>query len=91
MSMVIPNWTHRTVMPPGHWRAVNRITDKPGDPVEVLKFTCPQCGAEGDLSDHDIDGDGVVKPSVECPECGFHDHIELQHYGEPAPAGPADV
>ena len=69
---------------PGRWRPVQRSGDKPGDPMTVIKFACPLCGTEGDLSDHDIDADGLVKPSVVCPTagCGFHDHVHLLRWDE---------
>ena len=39
---------------------------------------CPN-GHEGALDNHTIADDGVVTPSVVCPEkkCGFHDYIQL--------------
>lgn len=46
-------------------------------------FKCPN-GHIGTLVDHEpdshsIDAEGVVSPSVVCPEdgCGFHDHVRL--------------
>lgn len=47
--------------------------------VQSASFTCPKCGLPGTLEDHDIDIDGTVAPSVECPDekCGFHDRIRL--------------
>ena len=79
---IIPHWNQNTVMPPGHWRMVNRVTDKPGTPVDVLKMSCPLCGVEGDLTEHSVGKDGAVTPSVDCPECDFHDHVRLD---EPEP------
>lgn len=40
---------------------------------------CPN-GHEGSLDDHAIAEDGVVTPSVVCPEkkCGFHDYVQLE-------------
>jgi hypothetical protein len=39
---------------------------------------CPN-GHAAALADHEIRYDGVVTPSVGCPEdgCGFHDYVEL--------------
>lgn len=77
----------RTPLIPGHWCVRQRRGSKPGDPEDIIKFACPLCGAEGDLSDHEVDGSGLVSPSVVCPtdDCGFHDHVTLMQFGEPEP------
>lgn len=41
-------------------------------------FTCPKCSTYGALAgSHEIADDGVVSPSVVCPNCDFHDHVTL--------------
>ena len=68
-----------TPLIPGRWRPVLRQGEKPGDPMEVIKFACPSCGIEADLSDHEVDANGLVSPSVLCPaECGFHASVTLK-------------
>lgn len=48
------------------------------DGVTTAKLVCPECGLVGDL-DHDIDAQGIVTPSVDCPgeDCNFHEMIQL--------------
>lgn len=45
---------------------------------DVVLIRCPNCGKTGIL-DHDVDDDGTVQPSVECPTkgCDFHEHVRL--------------
>ncbi len=45
------------------------------------RITCPKCGITGSL-DHEIDFNGNVSPSVECPndDCSFHTNIQLKDY-----------
>lgn len=53
------------------WAFVNRNEKR------ILKIACPSCGQWGDLEDHSIDEHGQVVPSVDCPECDFHDLVIL--------------
>lgn len=46
---------------------------------ERVTLRCPN-GHVGDLSDHTIAIDGMVTPSVQCPKCGFHEHVKLIGY-----------
>ena len=32
--------------------------------------------------DHDIDANGIIFPSLDCPECDFHDHGKLLNWSE---------
>jgi hypothetical protein len=43
-------------------------------------ISCPICGKIGTLSDHAIDSQGKVTPSVVCPreQCKFHDFVVLE-------------
>ena len=68
---------------PGTWRAV-QFSGKPGEPDYRIKVSCPMCGTEAGLDEHEIDGDGVVSPSVECPAlgCQFHEHIVLEEWAD---------
>lgn len=41
-------------------------------------LVCPTCGQPASLSNHVIEADGSVTPSVVCPyECPFHEFIQL--------------
>lgn len=59
-----------------YWEPV-RLDDK-----QQVRLVCPN-GHAGFLSDHNIDGQGRVTPSVECPDdrCTFHESgITLEGY-----------
>lgn len=60
---------------PQSWRIAQGIAG------EVVELTCPN-GHIGDL-DHEINDDGDVHPSVDCPRiaCDFHDYIKLESWG----------
>ena len=49
------------------------------DKKPIPSFLCT-CGMRGALFDHDVGDDGKVTPSVVHEECGFHDHIKLEHW-----------
>lgn len=66
-------------------------------PGEWLRFAgsaivgCPNCGATA-LLDHDIDAEGVVEPSLECPQaCGFHELAQLDGWRFGATEGRAEA
>ncbi len=64
---IFHKWQHKAVMPPGHWRSTKR------DGAAIMKIACSLCGVEGDLSEHSVNENGGVTPSVICPnDCGFH-------------------
>lgn len=44
--------------------------------VTIVRVSCPGCGLAAAL-DHEIDDDGIVNPSLQCPTCGYHDWIKL--------------
>ncbi len=54
-------------MPKGTWL---RITFEGG---VSARMTCPGCGTTGTLTQHSIDAQGNVKPSVDCTECEYHE------------------
>ncbi len=58
---------------PRRWWVVRR------DGKPVVKVSCPYCGQIGDLSDHEIDSQGLVSPSLLCWHngCDFHEHVKL--------------
>ena len=60
------------------WRVVR--TDK-GDKA---KFRCPECGIYGYITNHRIDDDGKVNPSVVCSEikCSFQKYIILKNWNK---------
>ncbi len=51
----------------------------PGKKTAWMK--CPN-GHLATLHDHEIDADGIVQPSVECPDdnCDFHSYIRLEDW-----------
>jgi len=57
-------------IPKTHWKKV-------GSEVVV---TCPGCNLKAYL-DHDVAADGTVTPSLDCPECSFHEHVKLEGWG----------
>lgn len=82
MGTEMPRDTFKAPLRPGYWRIVTR------DDEPTVKLACPLCGAEGVLEEgsHTIDHDGIVSPSVVCPNesgCGWHDHIRLLDYAGP--------
>lgn len=46
---------------------------------------CPGCGKLGSLLDFAIGDDGVVTPSITCPDekCGFHENVVLNGWSLP--------
>lgn len=69
---IMPKWPHKAPLAPGHWRPIKR------DGKPLVKVACPSCGAEGDLSEHKINANGGVTPSLICPnDCGFHAQVVL--------------
>ena len=62
------------------------------DDKRVLKLKCPGCGQWGYLDDHSVDECGQVVPSVDCPECNFHDLVILTGFpNSPYQGHTADV
>lgn len=47
----------------------------------VLYILCPECGIRAELQ-HVIRPGGKVEPSVDCPDCNFHEHITLEGWGD---------
>ena len=47
--------------------------------IATASIACPECGKVCSLTNHKIDADGKVSPSVVCPGdgCSFHEHIIL--------------
>ncbi len=57
---------------PGTW-----VGKKIPDYLTAL-IGCPKCGDAASLSQHIIAQDGLVTPSVVCPNgCGFHEYVRL--------------
>ena len=56
----------------------NYLVDKLHDAISA-SIVCPN-GHYGILTDHKIDDEGVVSPSVVCPiaGCNFHDYVVLK-------------
>jgi hypothetical protein len=59
----------------GVWFYVNR------DGKRCVKVSCPECGTIGSL-DHDVNEDGDVSPSLQCPRdgCTFHKFVTLDEF-----------
>jgi len=48
-------------------------------------LSCPKCGESQSLSEHTIDNNGEVNPSVVCyfkEKCDFHEWVTLANYKE---------
>lgn len=46
--------------------------------LQTALVGCPKCGEAGSLAQHKIADDGMVTPSVVCPnDCGFHEYVKL--------------
>ena len=60
----------------GTWESV---VDPKGGPKSAL-FVCPNCSTKMSLNDHEIDEDGLVFPTVDCPSssCGYNQYVELK-------------
>jgi hypothetical protein len=52
------------------------------DGKRTANVSCPKCGQIASLSQHTIEADGTVKPSLVCPYdgCSFHDHVKLKDW-----------
>lgn len=59
------------IIPEDKWAVVQR------DKKPLLKVECPGCGLKGDL-DHTVDEKGHVQPSLDCPECPYHEFVQLE-------------
>lgn len=60
---------------PGTWKGL-----KLAEGGRSASFTCPECHQLASLTDHTIEADGRVTPSVVCPTdgCTFHQFIQLE-------------
>lgn len=58
---------------PGTWKGLQTPVGR------SASFTCPACSQMATLTDHTIQGDGTVQPSVVCPshKCTFHEYLRL--------------
>lgn len=52
------------------------------DGKRTAQIACPGCGLVATLNpaDHQIDDNGNVTPSVDCPNCEFHKTIKLDKW-----------
>lgn len=59
-----------------HWQLPKGTWKRSAGQVLVA---CPDCGSVAAL-DHEVSGDGAVRPSLVCPveECSFHDFVRLE-------------
>jgi hypothetical protein len=52
---------------PGTWHPIT------ADGKPSARMACPGCGANGSLTDHEIDSEGRITPSVDCTQCDYHE------------------
>lgn len=75
MKTLVASLRRDGVMERGEWRGTG--PGAPGSKRSAM-VCCPGCGKIASLTDHAIDPDGTVTPSLVCPfECGFHDLVRL--------------
>ena len=60
---------------PGEWKPA-KLPD--GTPSAVVG--CADCGTWAALMDHTVDENGVVRPSIGCPSCGWHVFATLKDW-----------
>lgn len=79
--MTITLWRASKHWPsPGTWTFLRQSSERTEPSARV---SCAKCGAMASISDHSIEGDGTVTPSVVCPdECGWHVHVVLEGWAE---------
>lgn len=72
MTLLIQSTRRDGVMHKGEWRGAAA-----GDRSALV--CCPGCGKISSLTDHTIDPDGSVYPSLVCPFdiCDFHELVKL--------------
>ena len=56
------------------WQLVYR------DEQRIIKICCPVCEVWGDIPDHTVHEGGIIVPSIDCPECDFHDVVVLKGF-----------
>lgn len=51
-----------------------------GNPTAKVK--CPGCGMIGTIINHSVGRNGVVSPSLDCPndKCTFHENVILENW-----------
>lgn len=49
------------------------------DGLPAVRVYCPSCDV-GALLDHEVGPHGEVWPSLDCPNCNFHEHVKLKHW-----------
>lgn len=52
------------------------------DGRKTANIICPNCATLLHLHPHKVTSQGVVKPSVVCHNCEFHDYITLKDWKE---------
>ena len=63
--------TAAATIQPGPWWRWDDLAA--GGPRVEVKAPCGHIG----LLDHEVQPDGTVTPSLDCPRCSFHDHVRL--------------
>ena len=77
MKLLIQSTRRDGVMRKGEWRGLTRRGN--GPIITSVIVCCPGCGKISTLTDHTIDPDGSVYPSLVCPFdiCEFHEYVKL--------------
>jgi hypothetical protein len=67
-------------------KRVGRWKGAISDGKRTALIACPTCGEVASISQHEIDTDGKVTPSVVCPfdGCDFHAYVKLVGWTEEA-------
>ena len=73
MITLIESTRRDGVMRKGEWHGAKLSGGK-----RTALVCCPGCGKLVSLTDHTIDPDGTVTPSLVCPfKCDFHEFVKL--------------
>lgn len=62
----------------GTWRPAKNPAGE-----RIANFSCPKCGDRAGLgigTNHSIDADGTVHPSVRCDKCDYHEMVKLEDW-----------
>lgn len=75
--ILIPRGEPHGKMTAGRWRPMTR------DGKFTASLSCPKCGDQGALWEHQIAIDGAVTPSVMCGACDYHESgLQLEGWPE---------
>ena len=80
MQVTLARWS-KLWPSPGFWAFIRLSAYTKGPTARVA---CSKCGEMASLSEHSIDGEGKVTPSVVCPRkgCGWHVDVTLRGWAQ---------